>query len=198
MREGSPRLVVTRPPSSAHSRHNRGQTETAKILPFLEQGWATQRTTTRKFLSRCCWFFGRMVCMSMTRRSMVVGGAALAAASRVHGFAQAGDALTAREVVERIKGRVGIPWMTETVDRIVAGSPEVRVKGIATTMMATLEVIQRAVAAGRNMIVTHEPTFWSHLDTTKELEGDPTYEFKRRFIAEHDVAVFRFHDHWHR
>jgi hypothetical protein len=117
-----------------------------------------------------------MVYMSMTRRSLVVGGASLAAASRVHGFAQAGGALTAGEVVERIKGRVGIPWMTETVDRIVAGSPEVRVKGIATTMMATLEVIQRAVAAGRNMIVTHEPTFWSHLDTTKELEGDPTYE----------------------
>src|SRR6201987_5583858 len=143
-------------------------------------------------------FFGRMVCMSMTRRSLVVGGAALAAASRVQGFAQAGVALTAGEVVERIKGRVGIPWMTETVDRIVAGSPEVRVKGIVTTMMATLEVIQRAVAVGKNMIVTHEPTFWSHLDTTKELEGDPRYEFKRRFIAEHDVAVFRFHDHWHR
>src|SRR5580698_1588762 len=139
-----------------------------------------------------------MVCMSMTRRSLVVGGATLAAASRVQGLAQAGRALTAGEVVERIKGRVGIPWMTETVDRIVAGSPEVRVKGIATTMMATLAVIQRAVAAGRNMIVTHEPTFWSHLDTTKELEGDPTYEFKQRFIAQHDVAVFRFHDHWHR
>jgi hypothetical protein len=30
----------------------------------------------------------------------------------------------AGEVVERIKGRVGIPWMTETVDRIVAGSPD--------------------------------------------------------------------------
>jgi putative NIF3 family GTP cyclohydrolase 1 type 2 len=139
-----------------------------------------------------------MECMSMTRRSLVVGGAALAAASQVHGFAQAAGALTAGEVVERIKGKVGIPWMTETVDRILAGSPEVRVKGIATTMMATLEVLQRAVAAGKNMIVTHEPTFWSHLDTTKELESDPTYEFKRRFIAEHDVAVFRFHDHWHR
>ena len=139
-----------------------------------------------------------MVGMSITRRSLVVGGAALAAASRVHGFAQASGGLTAVEVVERIKGKVGIPWMTETVDRILAGSPDVRVKGIATTMMATLEVMQRAAAAGKNMIVTHEPTFWSHLDTTKELEGDPTYEFKKRFIAEHDVAVFRFHDHWHR
>jgi hypothetical protein len=74
-----------------------------------------------------------------------------------------GRALMAGEVVERIKGRVGIPWMTETVDRIVAGSPDVRVKGIATTMMATLEVIQRKVAAGRNMIVTRETTYPVHL-----------------------------------
>jgi putative NIF3 family GTP cyclohydrolase 1 type 2 len=140
-----------------------------------------------------------MVGMSLTRRSLVVGGAALASAARLPGFAQAGaGTLTAAEVVERIKGKVGIPWMAETVDRIVAGSAEVRVKGIATTMMATLEVMQRAVAAGKNMIVTHEPTFWSHQDTTKELADDPTYEFKKRFIAEHDVAVFRFHDHWHR
>src|SRR5258705_13992587 len=134
-----------------------------------------------------------MVYMSMTRRSLVVGGATLAAASRVHGFDQAGGALTAGEVVERIKGRVGIPWMTETVDRIVSGSPEVRVNGIATTMMATLEVIQRAVGAGRNMIVTHEPTFRSHPDKTKEVGGGPTHEVKRGVIAEHDVAVFCFY-----
>src|SRR5246500_2955767 len=102
-----------------------------------------------------------MVCMSMTRRSLVVGGATLAAASRVHGFAQAGGGLTAGEVVERIKGRVGIPWMTETVDRIVAGSPEVRVKGIATTMMATLEVIQRALAAGGKRTCDNQPRVWS-------------------------------------
>jgi hypothetical protein len=108
-----------------------------------------------------------MMCMSMTRRSLVVGGATLAAASRVHVFAQAGGALTAGEVVERIKGKVGIPWMSETVDRIVAGSPEVRVKGITMTMMATIEVIRCAVAAGRNMIGTHEPTFWSHLNTPR-------------------------------
>ena len=128
----------------------------------------------------------------------VAGSVALASASPLGVLAQSGGSLTAGDVVERIKGKVGIPWMTETVDRIVAGSPEIRVKGIATTMMATLEVIERAVAAGRNMIVTHEPTFWSHQDGTKDLEGDPTYEFKKKFIAEHEVAVFRFHDHWHR
>src|SRR5258705_13245326 len=124
-----------------------------------------------------------MVYMSMTRRSLVVGGATLAAASRVHGFAQAGGALTAGEVVERIKGRVGIPWMTETVDRIVAGSPGVRVKGIATTMMATLEVIQRAVAAGKKKTVTPKPTVWWHLGNAKEVGGDPSDGVKGRVIA---------------
>lgn len=140
-----------------------------------------------------------MVGMTFTRRSFVAGGVALASAAGTRGFAQASSpTLTAGEVVDRIKGKVGIPWMTQTVDRLVAGDATVQVRGIATTMMATLEVIQRAVAAGNNLIVTHEPTFYSHPDTTAELVGDPTYEFKRRFLAEHGVAVFRFHDHWHR
>jgi putative NIF3 family GTP cyclohydrolase 1 type 2 len=140
-----------------------------------------------------------MVGMSFTRRSFLAGGAALASAAGTRGFGQAtSSTLTAAQVVERIKGRVGIPWMSQTVDRIVAGDANTPVHGIATTMMATLEVIERAVAAGNNLIVSHEPTFYSHLDTTAELEGDPTYEFKRRYLAEHGVAVFRFHDHWHR
>src|SRR5258706_16358960 len=119
-----------------------------------------------------------MVYMSMTRRSLVVGGATLAAASRVHGFAQAGGALTAGDVVERIKARVGIPWMTETVDRIVAGSPNVRVTGIATTMMATLEVIERAEAAGRRTLVTDRPRFRREKEKAKELSKHPTYGLK--------------------
>jgi putative NIF3 family GTP cyclohydrolase 1 type 2 len=137
--------------------------------------------------------------MDITRRSLLIGGAALAASSRAQGFSEiGGGGVSAAEVVARIKGRVGIPWMTETVDRIVAGNAEVQVKGIATTMMATLDVIQRAVAAGNNMIITHEPTFYSHQDATEALRTDPTFQFKTKFIGEHDVAVFRFHDHWHR
>jgi putative NIF3 family GTP cyclohydrolase 1 type 2 len=64
-------------------------------------------------------------------------------------------------------------------------------------MMATLDVVQRAAAAGRNMVITHEPTFYSHLDTTDTLARDPAYQFKDAFLREHDMVVFRFHDHWH-
>jgi putative NIF3 family GTP cyclohydrolase 1 type 2 len=130
--------------------------------------------------------------MPLTRRSFLhaMGVAGLTV--------QPGAPLTAQAVVDRIKGKVGIPWMTETVDRIVAGRPDAPVRGVATTMMATYAVLQRAAKAGRNLVITHEPTFWSHQDTTDAFGTDPTYRSKREFIEKHDLVVFRFHDHWHR
>jgi putative NIF3 family GTP cyclohydrolase 1 type 2 len=105
--------------------------------------------------------------------------------------------LTARDVIERIQKNVGVPWREQTVDTIKAGTPETPIKGIATTMMATLDVVQRAAAAGKNMVITHEPTFYSHEDKTDVLQDDPTFRFKQNFLTAHDMVVFRFHDHWH-
>ncbi len=61
---------------------------------------------------------------------------------------------TAREVVAAIQEHVGVPWKTETVDTFKAGNPETRVTGVAVTMMATLDVLQRASAKGQNLIIT--------------------------------------------
>jgi putative NIF3 family GTP cyclohydrolase 1 type 2 len=106
--------------------------------------------------------------------------------------------LTAREVIARIQTHVGIPWQQETVDTFKAGNPETEVKGIAVTMMATLDVLQRAAATGQNLIITHEPTFYNHLDKPELEESDPVLAAKRVFIQEHGLVVWRFHDHWHR
>ncbi len=126
----------------------------------------------------------------------MLAGAVLAAAD-VAVPQTAGGALTAGQVIERIKKNVGIPWRTETVDNIIAGSPDTPVKGIAATMMATLDVIRRAAASGKNLVITHEPTFYSHQDKTDELTQDATYQFKADFIRQHGLVVFHFHDHWH-
>ena len=117
-------------------------------------------------------------------------GAKAAAAQEKH--------LTAREVTARIQAHVGIPWMAETVDTFKAGNPDTEVKGIAVTMMATLDVLQRAAAAGQNLIITHEPTFYNHQDKPELEESDPVLAAKRAFIQEHHLVVWRFHDHWHR
>jgi putative NIF3 family GTP cyclohydrolase 1 type 2 len=108
--------------------------------------------------------------------------------------------LTARAVVDRIKAHVGIPWTEPTVDTFKAGDPDTPVTGIAVTMMATFDVIQRAAAEHKNFVITHEPTFYSHEDTTTELEQerDALYKAKSDFIAAHHMVVWRFHDHWHR
>jgi putative NIF3 family GTP cyclohydrolase 1 type 2 len=108
--------------------------------------------------------------------------------------------LTARDVIARIQEHVGIPWQQETVDTFKAGSPDAQVKGIAVTMMATLDVLQRAAASGQNLIITHEPTFYNHQDRPdlEQKENDPVWAAKRAFIQEHNLVVWRFHDHWHR
>jgi len=132
----------------------------------------------------------------ISRRNFLITGSALLAAP----LAKAGSTptqLTAAQVVEQIRNHVGVPWRAETVDRILAGDPETVVRGIAVTMMATLDVIERAAAAGKNMVITHEPTFYVHQDTTKEIQDDPTLKYKLDFIRKNNVAVFRFHDHWH-
>jgi putative NIF3 family GTP cyclohydrolase 1 type 2 len=130
--------------------------------------------------------------MNGSRRTFLLAGAGLAA-SRI----SMGAVFTAGQVIERIKNNVGIAWHAQTVDRIIAGSAEMPVKGIATTMMATLDVVQRAAAAGRNMVITHEPTYFSHEDKADTLKEDATYQFKLDFLTKHEMVVFRFHDHWH-
>ena len=114
--------------------------------------------------------------------------------------ATAAPAPTARQVVERIKVHLGVPWPDPTVDTFKAGDPDTPVTGIATTFMATLDVLQRASAAGANFVITHEPTFFNHLDQTAgfESEHDAVYEAKQAFIREHHMVVWRFHDAWHR
>jgi putative NIF3 family GTP cyclohydrolase 1 type 2 len=49
-----------------------------------------------------------------------------------------------------------------------------------------------------NFVITHEPTFYSHLDAPDGMpESDPVWAEKREFIAKHGMVVWRFHDHWH-
>lgn len=111
--------------------------------------------------------------------------------------AAAAGPVTSRQIVERIQKNLGVPWSAETVDTFKAGDPDAPVSGIATTFIATFDVLKRAVAGGKNLIITHEPTFWEHRDRTDALAGDPVLAAKQKYIADHGLIIFRFHDHWH-
>lgn len=133
---------------------------------------------------------------NVSRRGLIQAGIGFAAAQTARSLPSKAT-LTASEVVERIRQHVGIPWRTHTVDKIVAGAEDTPVRGIATTMMATVDVLQRAAASGNNMVITHETPFYMHQDQTADLANDPTFQAKMKFIREHNLVLFHFHDHWH-
>ena len=122
---------------------------------------------------------------------MVVAGATRAA--------HAQSAPTARQIVQRIEANVGVEWNSHGVDTFKEGDPDTPVTAVAVTMMATFDVLQRAAAAGANFVITHEPIYYSHRDTTGALEreNDPVFAAKRDFIRAHHMVVWRFHDNWH-
>jgi len=106
--------------------------------------------------------------------------------------------LTAGEVVSRIKTNLGFPWRDQTYrDTFKFGGPDTVVTGIATTMFCSYGAIQRAVEAGCNMIVPHEDTYWNDRDDQSIVSGDPAYKLKVDFMRQHNIIIFRMHDHMH-
>lgn len=55
-----------------------------------------------------------------------------------------------------------------TVDKIIFGAEATLINKIGTCWIASMDVLRKAVFGGVNIIITHEPTFYSYAD----LEGD--------------------------
>jgi hypothetical protein len=70
-------------------------------------------------------------------------------------------AITAQAIVDRIQEKLGSGWRNTPVDVFLAGNRDSEVKGIVTTYAPSLEVLHKAVAAGKNMIISRESPFWT-------------------------------------
>ncbi len=105
---------------------------------------------------------------------------------------------TADDVIDKIKSNLTCDWSEETVDTFKGGSGDMKVSGIATTFLANMDVLKRAKEKGLNLIITHEPTFYDHLDNTDRYGDDPIVKAKQQYIKDNNIIVWRFHDHWHR
>ena len=134
----------------------------------------------------------------LSRREFVrLGAAGAIAAPFVLDRAPTGAAaLTAQEIVDRIRKSVGVEWKTATVDTFKAGDPSTLVTGIVTTSLATIDVMRRAVKAGANMVITGGPTFYSRADSASPPSSDPVFAAKNELIKANNLVVWRFSDHW--
>jgi putative NIF3 family GTP cyclohydrolase 1 type 2 len=106
---------------------------------------------------------------------------------------------TAAEVIELIISKTGIPVMPNTGDIIREGNPDTRITGIITTMFPTMEILREAVARKCNLVISHEPLYWSSRDNREQLAGanDPVFLEKQKFINDNNLVVWRYHDYVH-
>lgn len=108
------------------------------------------------------------------------------------------QSITAAEAWLKIQHRYAAAPPPNTVDTLKAGDPTTPVTGIATTFLDTMDVLREAAKRGENLVISHEPTFYNHLDDTKALADDPVYKEKLAFIQQHHMVVYRLHDQIHR
>jgi len=103
-----------------------------------------------------------------------------------------------QEVIDAILfDTFGSSRLEKTCDQLISGDYETQVKGIVTTYMATIDVIKQTIEVGANMIITHEPTYYTGKDSLDWLENDPIYKAKIKLIEDNDIVIWRFHDYMH-
>jgi putative NIF3 family GTP cyclohydrolase 1 type 2 len=106
--------------------------------------------------------------------------------------------MNVKQVTEVIlKKACGDFRLEHTCDLLVHGSWESEVTGIASTFIVTPEVIHKAAAQNINMIITHEPTWFTGNDLTDWCREDSVYLAKKKLLEETHMNVWRFHDHMH-
>lgn len=107
--------------------------------------------------------------------------------------------MTVKELIESIitkSGSVRFPY-EKTCDHLMIGDENMEITGIVTTFMATVDVINETIKRGANMIITHEPTWFTGIDKEDWLIDDPVYLEKKKILEDNKITVWRFHDHMH-
>ncbi len=105
---------------------------------------------------------------------------------------------TVGEIMDTFISQVPNAPFAQTVDTIKIGSRDTVVTGVVTTMFTTMEIIKKAIELKANLIIPHEPTFFSGQDETDYLQNDPVFRAKYDLMAEHNITLWRNHDYVHR
>ena len=83
-----------------------------------------------------------------------------------------------------------------TVDRVIYGDANRIVNGIAVCWMPYISSILYAKKCGANVMIVHEPTFYTHLDLDGCTPFLGSVETKKAIIDENQMTIIRCHDVW--
>ena len=104
-----------------------------------------------------------------------------------------------REIVDRILDYHPHLEGYKGCDDYKCGDPDIECTGVVTALTPNITVIRKAIELGANLIVVHEPTFYTSDDGPGWFEEftNEVYEEKRKLLDEHGIVVWRDHDHMH-
>ncbi len=88
-----------------------------------------------------------------------------------------------------------VDW-SGTCDTFKSGDPEREIDAVAVSWMSTTNALRDAHARGCQMFITHEPTFYAHMEDDPAVEGDACVREKRAFLEETGMVIYRCHDVW--
>jgi len=105
-------------------------------------------------------------------------------------------ALRARDIDEHMRS-VGT-WVNwdHTCDGFKYGDPDAEIKGIAVGWQSFQSALEEAQSKGCNLFITHEPTFYSHMDDDEALKASEPARNKAAFLERTGMVIYRCHDVW--
>ncbi len=140
-------------------------------------------------------FIGKSVLKTAAISALPIGGTGRAAARSMD------TPVTVQKVHDYLR-RMGAKWIPldskQTVDTVKSGSPEMKVKGIATAWMGYLDTLKKAHEDGCNLLIVHEPIYYNHLDNDPTGFALKSARRKKEFLEKTGLAVVRCHDVWDR
>lgn len=148
----------------------------------------------------------------MKRREFIELAGAVIAGAHAPGLSGASPAapdaqakpLTAKDVASDLRSLADVA--EPSVDRIVIGDPATEVSGIGTCWLPYWETCRQAVRDGVNLLVVHEPAFYTHWDLDEKspdlfaasAAGRAAYlkavEAKKAWLLANKMVVIRCHD----
>lgn len=80
-----------------------------------------------------------------------------------------------------------------------AGDGDGECTGVVTALSPTVNVIKKTAELGANLLIVHEPTFYTSLDEPGWFEDFPNSvaEEKQALLDKYGISVWRDHDHMH-
>jgi putative NIF3 family GTP cyclohydrolase 1 type 2 len=115
--------------------------------------------------------------------------------------------MNAADIAHKIKTAFGPAWKESEEDGFHSVPSDAKVTGIGVAWTPTLEVLERAVAEKKNLLITKEGPFWedsaprperkvSGPSPTQTIEKTELYRYKRDYIEKNELVLWRLSQNW--